>query len=152
MSKSVGKDCKFYHSDSNLGSTSSGASGPSTLTWTETDRVSDLTVSLEKGEADVSDRGSTYNEYLGTNKDATLEFTLWWDPDDASVTAIRDAYLDDSLIALAAMDGDVESSGSQGLTANFTITGFSQNQPLQEGVAIDVTARPSEYTEWYEVV
>lgn len=49
------------------------------------------------------------------------------------------------------MDGDIQASGNEGLAGNFSVTNFSRNEPLEEGVTVSVTVKPSSQTEWYEV-
>ena len=49
------------------------------------------------------------------------------------------------------MDGDITTSGNQGLAGNFTVTNFSRSEPLEEAVTVSVTLKPSSYTTWYEV-
>jgi hypothetical protein len=80
-----------------------------------------------------------------------MEFEMVWDTDDQGFTAIKDAWLNSTEIALAAMDGDISTGGSQGLASNFTVTNFSRNEPLEEAITVNVTVKPSSQTEWYEV-
>ena len=43
----------------------------------------------------------------------------------------------------AVMDGDVGTSGSQGLRAEMSITGFSRSEALEEAMMVSVTAKPT---------
>jgi len=150
MAKKLGKDCKFYYSDSLL--TGEAGGEPGDLTWNEIDNVRDLTLNLETGEADVTTRGNAgWRATATTLKDGSIEFEMVWETGDAAFDAIKDAWLNDSEIALAAMDGDIATTGSEGLVSNFVITNFSRSEPLEEGVTVSVTAKPSSHTEWYEV-
>jgi len=145
-----GMDCKFYYSDTLLTGQAGGL--PSDLTWNEVSNVRDLTINLETGEADVTTRANNgWRQTLGTLKDGSLEFEMVWDSSDAAFTALKDAWLNGTEIALAAMDGDIQTSGNQGLVSNFSVTNFSRSEPLEEGVTVSVTVKPSSYTEWYEV-
>ena len=74
-----------------------------------------------------------------------------WDPADAGFTALQEAWANSDEIAIAAMDGDIATSGSQGLAGNFTVTNFSRSEPLEEAVTVSVTLKPSSYTTWYKV-
>jgi len=84
-------------------------------------------------------------------KEGSIEFEMLWDPDDAGFAAIQTAWANAAEIAMAAMDGPIATSGSQGLASNFTVTNFSRNEPLEEAVTVSVTIKPSSYTTWYEV-
>ena len=41
------------------------------------------------------------------------------------------------------MDGNIATVGSQGLQADFAITNFSRNEPLEEALTVSVTAKPT---------
>ena len=41
---------------------------------------------------------------------------------------------------LEILDGDRDTSGTQGLHAHFSITGFNINESLEEAMTVDVTA------------
>ena len=49
------------------------------------------------------------------------------------------------------MDAAIASVASEGLAGNFTIHTFNRSEPLEGVVVVDVTAKPSSYTAWYEV-
>jgi hypothetical protein len=69
-----------------------------------------------------------------------------WDTADADFTAIRDAFLNNTTIEFAIMDGlisGVGSSGSQGLRALFRIASFSRDEALEEAITVSVTAKPT---------
>jgi len=110
--------------------------------WTELTIVRDNSLNLEKGEADVTTRGSNgWRATIGALKDATVEFEIVADTDDDGYDALQDAFLSDSIIGLAIMDGDIATG--TGLQADFAILKFSRNEPLEEGVTVSVTAKPT---------
>jgi hypothetical protein len=149
MSFKLGMHAVMYISDTLLdGSTTT----PSTATWTEQSNVKDLTLNLETGEADATTRGNNgWRATLATLKEGSIEFEMLWDSADSGFTAIKDAWLNSAEIAMAAMDGDIATSGNQGLASNFTVTNFSRNEPLEEAITVNVTVKPSSQTDWYEV-
>ena len=146
MSDRIGLECKLYQAQAMTGET-----GPGDATWTELTSARDVTVTLEASEVDMSSRRNGWNATRAAMRDATLEFELLWDGEDQAIQALRDAYLNGTKIALAAMDGDISAEGSQGFVANFYITGFTRNEPMGEGVTVSVTAKPYEKQQWYEV-
>lgn len=110
--------------------------------WDEMTNVKDLTLNLEKGQADVTTRGNNgWKASVGTLKDGGIEFEMVWDTEDEGFTAIRDAYLNDTALELAVMDGDITVAGSQGLRASFVVTNFSRKEPLEEGISVSVTLK-----------
>ena len=84
-------------------------------TWDLVGNVRDLTLNLETGEADVSTRGNNgWRATVGTLKDASLEFEMVWDTADSDFGAVRDAFLNNSTVEFAVMDGLITGAGSSG--------------------------------------
>jgi len=116
-------------------------------TWDLIGNVRDLTLNLETGEADVSTRANNgWRATVGTLKDASIEFEMVWDNLDTDFTVIRDAFLNNTSIEFAVMDGLITgqgSSGSQGLRATCRIANFSRNEALEEAITVSVTVKPT---------
>jgi hypothetical protein len=115
--------------------------GPAGTTATsELTNVKDVTLNLETGEADVTTRGNSgWRATVGTLKDGSVEFEMVWDSDDSGFTAIKNAYFNNTPIALAILDCE----NGEGLDADFSITNFSRNEPLEEAITVSVTAKPT---------
>lgn len=134
MSIRLGMDAKLYRN------TGSGGSP----TWTEITNVKDLTLNLEKGEADVTTRGNGgWRATVGTLKDASIEFQMVWDANDAGFAAIQQAFFSNTPIEFAVMDGDISDPSSEGLVATFDIFSFTRNEALEEAIMVDVTIKPT---------
>ena len=71
----------------------------------------------------------------------TLEFRIMYDTEDADFTAFQTAYFSDTSMALFVTDGK-----GQGLDADWSIIGFSVEQPLEEAMSVSVTAKPTAST------
>jgi hypothetical protein len=138
MAVKIGLDAKAYYG-------TSGSTATEELT-----NIRDATLNLETGEADITTRASNgWRSTKATLKDGTIEFEMVWDDADAGFTAIKDAYFNNTLIALLFLDQE----GGQGINADFTITNFSKSEPLEEAQTVSVTAKPSYDTRapaWYE--
>jgi len=146
MSKKLGMEAKLYYDTTPL------ANGPATGSWDELTSARDVAANCEAAEADMTTRANAGWRAIKTSlRDATIEFEMMWDEDDAGMEAIRDAYIGGNEIALAVMDADITTAGSEGLAGNFVITAFSRSEPLEEGITLSVTAKPSSNTTWYEV-
>jgi predicted secreted protein len=130
-----------------------------TPTWDLVGNVKDLTLSLEKDETDVTTRASGgWKEFVDGMKDATVEFGMLWDTGDADFTAIKDAFINNTAIECAVMDGIITgtgSTGNQGLRASFMVKSFTRNENLGEALMVDVSLRPvknaSAAPSWYVV-
>ena len=130
MSTVLGLDAVLYRG-------TAGAQGA-----TEVTNVKDLTLSLESGEADVTTRAAAgWKASIATLKQASLEFGMLYDTSDEDFKAFQTAYFSNTPMALFVSDG----AGS-GLDADFSITGFSVEQPLEEALSVSVTAKPTAST------
>ena len=134
MGVKLGMDAKLYRNSGSY----------ETPTWNEVTNVKDVTLNLEAGEADVTTRGNAgWRANIATLKDASLEFEMVWDTADDDFTAVRQAFLSNGSVEFAVLDGDIETTGSQGLRATMAITNFSRSEPLEEAIQVSVTAKPT---------
>jgi len=146
----VGLDMKLYR----LPTTSTRASwgtvdsngvhlGVAPAGLVEVDNVRDITPGHEKGQADTSIRGSKYRLRKGTLRDSTLEIQMVYDPDDANYLAFLRAFNKNEKIAMAVLDGEASAEGTRGFWADFEIFNFSDPQPLEDAVIVNITALPT---------
>ena len=134
MTTRLGMDAKLYR---NTGTSESP-------TWTEVSNVKDLTLSLEKGEADVTTRANGgWRATVGTLKDASIEFQMVWDTDDDGFSAMQQAFFGNTAIEFAVMDGSITDPDSEGLRATFDIFSFTRNEALEEAIMVDVSIKPT---------
>lgn len=129
-------------------------------TWSEVTNCKDLTLSLEKNDADVTVRGNNgWRAHVAVLKDGTIEFKQIWDTSDPNFSILLDAFLANAAPAntvnVAAMDGDIDTPGSQGLRSLMIVSTFTRNEPLEEALTADVklmpTYFPADPTEWLVV-
>jgi len=132
MGKKISLECVLYV----------GPAG--SLATTEVENVVDANFNIEKGEADMTVRGSGWEAMRTTLLSATVEFQLRYDPNDASFEQIRAAFfaVPSTPVAFAVLDGP----DGNGLDADFEITRFGRNEPLREGVTVPVTIKPTNIT------
>ena len=110
----------------------------------EVTNVKDVSLSLESGEADVTTRATRgWKATAATLKEASLEFNILYDPADADFTAFQTAFLSNTPLALFVSDGQ---DTAHGLDADFSITSFNVEQPLEEAISVSVTAKPTAST------
>ncbi len=129
-----------------------GAAGGALATLTEMANVKDVTLNLEAGEADVTTRANQgWRATAPTLRECTAEFEMLWKPGDAGFDAVKTAFLTSGSIRLAVLTGDRAASGTEGPLGDFSITNFSRNEPLEEGVTVSVTAKLAVFAEWVEV-
>lgn len=130
MAYKLGLDAKMYY----------GTAGASAATVMS--NVTNVTLNLTKGEADVTTRAASgWKLTVGTLNDASVEWEMIWDTSDAGFTAMKNAFFNNTLTALKIMDGSA--AGSQGLDADFAITAFTRDEQLTEALKVKVTAKPA---------
>lgn len=106
--------------------------------WTPLGNVKDLTLNLEASEADVTTRANGgWRATVPTLKDASLDFEMVWDTEDAGFEAIQNAFLSGSKIGFQALDG----TGGKGIQGDFAIFSFSRAEALEEALMVSVTAK-----------
>ena len=109
---------------------------------TEVKNVKDLTLNLESGEADVTTRATGgWRASAATLKEASLEFGILYDTEDADFQAFQEACFGNTPIALF---NNGRNGG--GLDADWSITAFTVEQPLEEAVSVSITAKPTAST------
>ena len=107
----------------------------------EVTNVKDVSLSLESGEADVTTRKAKgWKLRVATLKEASLEITILYDTEDEDFLAFKEAYFSNTPLSLFVTDGDTT---AHGLDADFSVTGFTVDQPLEEAVTVKVTAKPT---------
>lgn len=109
----------------------------------ELDDVQEPSITLERGEAELTRRGSAWALTLVALKRATIEITMVEDPEDANFEALRDAWVNGTSVALAVLDEDMDDSDVTGLWADFVVTSMAPGQPLEEVQTVAFTVKPT---------
>jgi Phage major tail protein 2. len=111
----------------------------------EVNTATDITLNLEKGEANVTTRGSKgWEEFLPTNKSASIDATLVWDTADESFTKIMRAYLFGTPLDCMFLDGEyVADSKGTGLNAWCGVFGFTREETLQNALTAKTKFKPT---------
>lgn len=130
MAAFVGKYAKLYYS----------ADGNS---YTEVEEVQDATVNIEWSTAELDHRGTQDTLVEVVNRGTTLEFTLVRNTDDTEYTALRAAFMAKSVVFLDACTGGRETVGTEIVSAEWLVTGWSAGEPLGEFSTVNVTCRPA---------
>ncbi len=146
MSVKLGQEGKLYHNTGTY----------AVPVWTLIGNVRDLTLNLERGEADVTTRANAgFRANLTTLRDGSVEFEMVWDTEDPGFGVIKDAWLAPGVVTLdmAIMDGDVTVTGSEGLRAHYQPLNISRAEPLEEGMMSSVSLKigpsiPAEAPVW----
>jgi len=119
------------------------------------DNVRDLSINLEKGEADVTTRGGNgFRQRKATLKDGSIEFQMVYLPGDTAFDAFMASWLNNTPIACAVLDGESDTADVEGLWADFEVFNFSKTENLEEAQMVTVSIKPTISTvapEWVRV-
>ena len=120
--------------------------------FTELTNARDVTLTMDKSKADATTRGNNgFKANKSGLKDASVEFQMVWDADDAGFGVIHDAYFNGDVIGIAVMDGAIATGN--GLLADMEIFKFTRNEPLDDVITVDIEMAPSYSANapvWYE--
>jgi predicted secreted protein len=119
-----------------------------TPTWNEVKNVKDLTLTIEKAEADVTTRGNDgWRALIGTLKSASIEFQMVDDSEDDDFTAFQESFFADTNIEFAIMNGPMIAApggvASEGLRATCQVFNFTRNEELENAIMRDVAIKPT---------
>jgi predicted secreted protein len=124
-----------------------GTAGSTGIPTKELSNITDVTITLDASEADVTTRDNDgFRATVGGLKECTIEFDMLYLAKDDGFTAIKNAWLKGEQIHLAALT----SANGEGPVGDFSITGFSRSEPLEEEIKYSVTAKLSQWEKWNE--
>lgn len=132
----LGKDAKLYRNTGTYG----------TPTYAEVENVQDLNLNVSTSEGDVTTRGnasSGFRAKIPVLSDGEISFKMIYDQSDADFTAIQTAFQNKSTIEFFVLDGATGTSGTKGLRATCCVFNFSQAQPLENAITVDVVLKPT---------
>lgn len=132
--------------------------GPAPDNLEELTNVTDVTLGLSKGEADVTTRSSGgWRLNKGTLKESEISFDMIYDDSgtDPSFEAIFNAWFNNSSIALAFLSRAKDDPlGATGLWGDFDVISFEKTEPLEDAQKVSVTVkltRSAVAPEWVRV-
>jgi len=130
MATIVGYNARMYYN--------SGTSG--TPIWLEIDTVRDVTLNLTRNEIDDTSRTTDgWRSRLGGLSEWGADFEMVYNTANTAWAKIRDSYLDNTVIEVLVLDGDIEVDGKQGIRGSVFVTEFSVAQPLEDVVSNSTT-------------
>jgi len=123
----LGLECKLFY----------GTAG--TQAANELKKVKDVTVNMEKGEADVTTREAEgWRLTMGTLKEATIDFDMLHESGDAAISSFQSAYMTGTPLSLFVTDGE-----GSGLDCDVHVLKFTRSEPLEDVVSYSVSCKPT---------
>ena len=110
-----------------------------TINGAEIKNCKDLTVSLEKAEADATTRDNNgWRATVGTLKDASIEFAVLNKDGDTAFATLQGLFMSGT-----PCDVGISDAGGT-LTLTCEVMTFNVNQNLEEVISADVTLKPTQ--------
>ncbi len=115
--------------------------------WVELTEVIDLDIPTTAEEYDDSNRGSKYNKYDQGLVDLSVTGNMTYRNGNTNCDYIRDALLAGTSFQIAAMDGDITTSGVTGPRFFCKVFDYSRSQPLKDGQKAALAFKPCYHEE-----
>ena len=111
--------------------------------WVEIPMAKDVTINIESSDLDSTSRESLCFKMSAQGlKTVSVDMQLLYQPGTAAFDALRAAYFADTAQEYAFMDGDVATSGSEGIRLFGEIFSFGQEQGLDALLVNDLNIKP----------
>ena len=121
-------------------------------TWVEILEARDVDITRAADQVEESDRGSDYKKYDDGQIELAITFNMTYRNGNANCDYLRDALLNGTAFEVAAMDGDVATSGSTGPRFFGKVFQVNKSEPLADGQTYDLEIRPTYHEESSAVV
>ncbi len=145
MANKLGMNAAAYYAASST-SAPTDASGMTLL-----DNITDVTCNFDKAEADITTRGNSgWRAKVTTVREATVDFEMIWDTEDAGFAAVRNAWLNDTTLAMAFLSEVSSSSTSEGIVGDFSVKTFTKSESLEDAQKVSVSLVLTRFGAWYE--
>jgi hypothetical protein len=131
----LGIEGKVYYCADGIGSTP---------TWVELTDAKDVNCSITKTESDATTRANGgWKATVTSLKDLTIEFEMVWNPSDTGCEAVKDAFINNTVLGMAVMDGPIATVGSEGPWADCQVTKFDRKEGNEGAMMVSVAMKPT---------
>jgi len=125
----MGFNAKAYRLSTGTRAAWPGTGAPSNLA--EVSNIKDVTIPIEKTEVDATTRASGGWEIVaGALRKAGIDLECVWDTSDTHVAALITALLGNTTVAMAFLDGDKATVGTQGIWADLEVLKMEKMEPI----------------------
>ena len=114
-----------------------------TPAWTLLAIVRGVKVPMSRTEIPVTTRNSGgWKQVIGGMMEASIDLDVPYDADDAALAAVRAAFIGNTLLGIAAMNGPM-TAGSEGLWADCAVLKCDIDQPLDGDATMALSLKPT---------
>jgi len=146
----LGKDAGMYYTSTALTGTNGATLLNAGTSLNEATNVMDVSMDVATDFVDITTRAdgaAGFRAQAATFKNASVTFDMKWLPGDAFFTLLKNAWLNNTTVAMYVLDQKKGVSGAQGLCGNFSVS-FTAEQPLSDIQKASVTLTLSDNGEW----
>lgn len=139
----LGKDWKLYVSTVALADLDNATIDA--LTWAEFDIIESVETSNEREEISFKTRENGGQEQTVAGAlSSSLDLSWVYKKGDATGKSIEDAVKNGTALAIADLDGDIDTTGTYGTIGNFSALSHSRSEPIDGVVQLNVTLKPAD--------
>lgn len=118
---------------------------PADLTWTAVSEALSTDRSDEVAMIELNARSETMLANCPGRRGVSITTTIDWKPAGAGFVILETAYTTKAKIAIADMDQDITTTGSQGVAGNFYVSNFNVGAANDDGkIEVAVTFSPTD--------
>ncbi len=119
--------------------------------WALITGTRDISVPFTADELDDSSRDSRYKKFLSGMIDLSVTFQMRYHSGNPDHTDLINKFFDQDVFEIAVMDGEIATTGSQGVRCYVQLFSASITLPLADNSVVDFSARPAFFEEGGEV-
>lgn len=109
----------------------------------ELTNVRDVTLTLTKGEADVTTRSNEgWKATVGTLKECSAEFEVILDEAGSGMAAFTSSFVDDAILEMSFL------ANGSGPSGKWSCTNMTREEPLEDAVKYSITVKMTKFGSW----
>ena len=139
MASKVGYTGALYYNNGTSGSP----------VWVEVDTVRDVTLNLSRNEVDDTSRTTNgWRSFLAGLAEWGADFEMIYNTANAAWQQIRNSFLNNTVIEILILDGDITVDDNEGIRGNVFVTDFSREEPLEDVMSNSTTLKGNGAATW----
>lgn len=112
--------------------------------------VANVELNISASEVDVTRRsGNGWRQIQTALNDCEVSLEIPLDTSDPGYQALRDAFNDNTVLALAILTG-ARNKPNEGIVGDFSVTNFPRSEPIDGAVSTNITLKLIEFDKWAE--
>ncbi len=119
--------------------------------WALITGTRDISVPFTADELDDSSRDSRYKKFLSGMIDLSVTFQMRYHSGNPDHTDLINKFFDQDVFEIAVMDGEIATTGSQGVRCYVQLFSAGLTLPLADNTEVDFACKPAYFEEGGEI-